>query len=346
MIPSTLCLKSSISQGSSQQASTLGNADSRYQGAYTASSRVQEADPALAISGRESGREADGLSVGLGAELPDYLESIAKSIVASNGAGIKCPGWVVVGECLNGHRFAKELYCGREWCPECGAKWSPVHQRRFARWLPKAQQVSSMGYLVVTFPVSARARLRTKKGLSRVGIAVRKVLQRRGIARGLRRWHWFGEGGQGGPPYHPHLNVLVDGGYRGRAWLRGVRREIARLVGERDIVVHYQFSRKPGKMVFWLKYVTRATFLDQTWDEPMANELYNFRNTWSWGKWDGGLVWGEEPDQELQAVAKLEDGLCPECGEPVEWAKPVAVAWLKVWQAKPIGGGYYRLDTS
>ncbi|GAI73676.1 unnamed protein product, partial [marine sediment metagenome] len=55
-------------------------------------------------------------------------------------------GWFIAGECENGHRFAKELVCGKEWCSVCGEDGSTAHMRRFARWLPKAQQLEVMGY--------------------------------------------------------------------------------------------------------------------------------------------------------------------------------------------------------
>lgn len=271
---------------------------------------------------------------------PHYLEPIAKSFWGSDGFP-RCPGWAIIGECPNGHRFAKELYCGREWCPICGQPWSPVHQRRFARWLSKAQQIERMGYLVITFPDRARARLRARAELARVGKGIRAILQEREISRGLRRWHPFGE--QPGV-WNPHFNALMDGGYRPRRWLRELRREIASLVGERDLVLNYQFTREPAKMRHWLKYVTRATFLDRSWDEEMAEELYNFRSMWSWGKWDDPPAWGvDQGDQDLAAVESLESGICPECGEPLAWAKPVEIVWLTIWPVEPLGAGYYRL---
>jgi len=255
---------------------------------------------------------------------------------------LPCPGWAIVGECENGHGFAKELYCGREWCPVCGLNWSATHKRRFARWLPKARQIQGMAYLVITFPDPSRARLRDKQELSRVGKGVKVILQDRGIARGLRRWHWFGE--QGGV-WNPHLNILLEGGYRGRRWLRELRAEIASLVREKDIVIHYQFTRQPAKMVHWLKYITRATFLEKSWDQAMVHELYGFRNTWSWGKWEDSLAWDfDHGEGHFEAIESLENGLCPKCNLPLDWSRPVARIWLDIWSAKEIGAGYYELE--
>ena len=94
-----------------------------------------------------------------------YLDYIA-NVVQSNGLVSKCPGWVTVGECTNGHQFVKEIYCGREWCAVCGADESPAHLRRFSRWIPKAQQLGTMGYFVFTIPEGERYKYRDKASLN------------------------------------------------------------------------------------------------------------------------------------------------------------------------------------
>lgn len=269
-----------------------------------------------------------------------------------------CPGWAAIGVCENGHRWAKELVCGKEWCPECGQDDSIVHRRRMARWLPKVQQLGSMGYLVITFPESMRWQLQLKPHLgyaygALVGVvAGRKTGRGREgayFSRGLARWHWFGEENPG--KFHPHVNILVEGGYLGCRRLRALRRDLARAVRARELVVNYQFTREPGKMAHWLRYVTRATFLEKSWAPDFADvTLYNFRNARWWGSWKGEPVWGQDQVQgqardgeDLVAVAALENGECPECGKPLDWARPVRSAWLKALKAEPVGAGYYRL---
>ncbi|GAH29192.1 unnamed protein product, partial [marine sediment metagenome] len=82
-----------------------------------------------------------------------YLELLAKrSVDLDLIFRTKCPGYWIQGSCENGHRYAKELYCGREWCPVCGEEWSATHQRRFSRWISKATQIRTMGYFVFTIP--------------------------------------------------------------------------------------------------------------------------------------------------------------------------------------------------
>ncbi|GAI45337.1 unnamed protein product, partial [marine sediment metagenome] len=91
----------------------------------------------------------------------DYLESYDN---VSSWLALTCDksgvGWFIAGECQNGHRFAKELVCGKEWCEVCGEDGSVAHLRRFARWLPKVQQLGVMGYFVFTIPQELRSKYR------------------------------------------------------------------------------------------------------------------------------------------------------------------------------------------
>jgi len=225
--------------------------------------------------------------------------------------------------------------------------------RRFARWVGKAQQLSTMGYLVFTLPEEVRSRYRSKAKLNELTKRVtggdksqhiEGMLKGMGFDRGLARWHWFGE-----TPgkWHPHLNVVIEAGYLTEGRLQGIQRAWAGILGVDVAVVNYSYTTEIPKMVHILKYVTRATFRDYTWDERMAGALHNFRNMRSWGKWDGTPVWELEGKAELEPIAKLESGLCPVCGEPVSWSRARNIAWLKLWvetgQAEPLGAGYWTL---
>lgn len=280
-----------------------------------------------------------------GTESPGpYLDAIANSPHRHKTA---CPSFFVPGHCDNGHEFFRMTFCGREWCPSCRDQ---MHGRRISRWLPKVQQIAELGYLVVTIPPEDRCRFRTKRELARAGKLATAVV-RRTWARGLRRWHWFGDSGQG---YHPHLNYLVEGGHVSRAQLRSLRRELASVLGlTRLPVVNYQYTRKPGQMWHHLSYVTRATFLDRAWDETLATELHGFRNVSWWGSWKGEAAWslddlggdrqGEDDTPapgELVTIGKLEDGKCPICGLPVRWGRAVHVDYLP-GDLVDVGQGYY-----
>ena len=117
-----------------------------------------------------------------------------------------CPAGFITGSCENGHRFAKELYCGREWCEVCNGTWKrgermkPSHGRRFARWYSKAQQIEGMGYWTFTIPEALRYKYRRKEALGELGHQVQELLKGFGFSRGLRRWHYFGEQGGGVSP--------------------------------------------------------------------------------------------------------------------------------------------------
>ncbi|GAI72661.1 unnamed protein product, partial [marine sediment metagenome] len=287
------------------------------------------------------------------------LDSVAKRS-ESWFAGLEkdCPAGIITGSCANGHRFAKEVYCGREWCPVCSGQWEkgkamlPTHARRFARWYPKAQQIDTMGYWTFTIPQSLRAKFRTKKALGELGKAIVKLLRSYGYSRGLRRWHYFGDRSQ---DWHPHLNCLVDGGFMSRRELRSIRHAYSRLLGVKLAIADYHYLASPGEKVHALTYVTRATFLDWTWDADMARELKGFRNQLWWGskEWSREPVWslddlqGEQPaamsDTDTMAVASLENGECPRCGLPIDWERFLPANVLPELGGRHIGAGYWEL---
>lgn len=222
--------------------------------------------------------------------------------------------------------------------------------------------MKSMGYFVFTIPESLRGRYRSQARLNELSKKITSgdksrhiegLLKNMGFERGLFRWHWFGDKST---KWHPHLNVLVDGGYLTPAQLAAIRERWADILGlhgaSADIVnfPDYSYTTEIPLMVHKLQYVTRATFRDYTWDPYMAGQLYRFRNMRSWGKWDEKPVWEmREGKSEVEIVTKLEKGVCPECGKPVKWGKAKDINWLHMavasGQVKPVGAGYW-LDSS
>jgi hypothetical protein len=182
------------------------------------------------------------------------------------------------------------------------------------------------------------------------------------FSRGLGRWHWFGEKRPG--KYNPHFNVLVDGGLMEPELLEAVKADLRTALNCPELIVHYSYFDKPGQMVQKGRYVTRATFRQESWSPYMANELYNFRNMRWWGNWKGEPVWqladaareGEDVEG-LDAVSNLQAGVCPDCGQPLKvlyhnhetgkpvlWSRPVDSTYLDIWGAEEIAGsGYYRI---
>src|ERR1044071_4682906 len=138
-----------------------------------------------------------GMRESTGAAGIGYLDYVAKPSPAASCPSqlpeANCRQWATVASCEDGHTVAKSIFCTREWCSDCGQLDSDAHKRRWVRWLPKAMQFSSMGYLVITFPIPYREHLRTKEQLTDVAARIKAALISFGFDRGLRRWHYFGE---------------------------------------------------------------------------------------------------------------------------------------------------------
>lgn len=153
-------------------------------------------------------------------------------------------------------------------------------------------------------------------------------------------------------------------GYMPKPLLSKIQSDLREALNCADLIVHYSFKDTPGQLVQTVRYITRATFRDSTWDGYMARELFNFRNIRWWGDWQGEAVWqlsqAEAEGEDiagLEAVSKLQSGICPDCGqplrvlhhkfgtgEPVRWSQPIDSTYLAIWSAVEIAGtGYYRI---
>lgn len=272
----------------------------------------------------------------------DYLESVAETSTWEYEEPT-CGQWGRVGVCHCGQKAAMQLICNRDWCPVCGGYVQRAHRRRIASWIEYLEESLSWGYFVLTIPAELRSEYRNSESLGKVGTAARRLLKRHGFDKGLRRWHWFGEpkgtdygdtpdGSGGVPRFHPHLNCLVPGGFIEKTKLEAIKRGWARILKTKRVVVHYSYSEERAKLWHWLKYVTRPTFLDRSWDPDLALALRRFRNSSPWGKWTGEKAWecdtsdldlgpeGEEMSKDRKKQKRMiEKGLCPCCGEKLTW---------------------------
>lgn len=225
-----------------------------------------------------------------------------------------CFSGFIKGECKNGHRFAKAILCGKEYCPSCGENWSWVHQRRYYRWLPKLRTFDTVGYLVITLPQEVRSFFLDKDKLNEFRRYIIRFMKRNGYERGLSRWHWCGDDGE---KWHPHLNLLFEETWIEKDHLVKMRELIlaklevmtGRLI--KTIVMNYSYSKNRVKHKHWLRYVTRATF--RVWDDKIGYVVKGYRNNVVWGKWTN------EDDQN--DVAKLEKGKCPICDTKIDWGE-------------------------
>jgi len=259
---------------------------------------------------------------------------------------VRCGAWALIRSCLDGHTFAKTLDCGREWCGKCRAS---SHGRRKGRWFSKLQKLREVGFLTVTFPLDRRPR--TAKGLKEIESKITGILMRRDFDRGLRRWHTHGEnngalisGLQGSgvealvpglrqsiPRWHPHLNFLLDAGYLSPEFLNSLKKVIGETLKIEKVNLYYQYTQDVKRILHWLKYVTRPTFLKREWDKEMAEELYDFRNSGWWGQW-------EDPGPRLSWPGPFGEKTIKELG--LKEAKILEELWL----AKIVKAEELRLD--
>jgi len=283
---------------------------------------------------------------------------VAEEVVGSgftrNHGGIQlqmvCPGYAVYGECECGDEWAKEIICAREWCVNCGGDGGAAHQRRKVRWFPRAMQMASIGYFVITIPPELRAKFRDLEVLRAFGKSIKRAMKYHGFDRGLRSWHWFGEDhpghglqGDGLPNYSPHLNLLVPGGFLPMEKIEAVKQSVATILGVSlsRVNIHYSFADTPAEMLHLVKYVLRPTFEDWRWDPEMAARVLGFRHRLHWGTWNDEPVWSMGDGDEVAVVGLLEKGFCPLDGTPITWrgVKSVALLSLKEWEG--VGGGYH-----
>ena len=306
----------------------------------------------------------------------DVVDPVLAVVVRELATLKDCGNAMLMGVCQAGHEFGKVIRCGREWCATCGRLDSETHMRRYARILPKVQQMRSIGFFVIQFPVASRVKYRSKKQLSKVGTAVARWFKRQGFARGIRAWDWFGDprcpvhhvpgehqrqsglyrcpsGCEFGledvwpedMKFNPHLNILVDGGYL--ANLEELKAGLRSLLREPDLIVRYQFVESVPGMLHVARYAVKPTFHDVGWDFQMVAELVGFRSIWSWGRWDGEAVWSLEESEsghKVAAVVAMEGGNCAECGTVVTWRGVVnrrLMAGMRRMQ--DLGGGYWRI---
>ncbi len=260
-----------------------------------------------------------------------------------------CKSSALVGSTASCKRIAKRISCGREWCVDCR---KDAHKRRVARVLPRLMQVDPMGYIVITFPEEVRPLMRNPKALANLGKRARRLLRRRGYRKVYTRWHPFGD-----TPgvYHPHLNVLCDGGYLELDELADLKdairrallpRSMAKLIGK-DLVIHYDFTRDSARKMHWIKYVAKATFLEREWDDQLASWLYGFHNGCFAGTWNDAPKWKlTGTDKKYNALARLGEGRHPVSGEPIIWDKK-PIPWVLLEKENPVhlGGGWYLLPS-
>jgi len=284
----------------------------------------------------DKGNKRPSLKAHEGVFAPELRKPIPKITIPSEMHSAEalpsCHQGFITGKCSNGHHFAKAILCGKEFCVDCGANWSWIHQRRHYRWLPKVKSMESVGYLVVTVPPEIRNFILDKRRLSDFRRYCVRLLKREGYNRGLVRWHWCGEDGYN---WHPHLNFLFPAGWISKEKLTELRTKMAaRLsimskIHVPQIVINYRYSKEGWKKRHWCKYVTRSTW--RKFSEPLAQVIKGYTNNVTWGDW--------KSKKKDNSVAKLERGCCPLCDAPITWKHMECELNMDDWTL--IKAGYY-----
>jgi len=154
-----------------------------------------------------------------------------------------------------------------------------------------------------------------------------------------------------------HFNLIVDGGYMSKEALAQLKKDLCEALDVKNLIVHYEYTDKPGKMMHILKYVMRPTFLKREWDRHYAMQLHGLNTAMYWGKWNTPTVWElKTKDTGLSAIAKLfdksnghEHGTCTvqDCGHAMaKWSQPIDRKIMNSWGAVEIhpDTGIYRFE--
>jgi hypothetical protein len=233
----------------------------------------------------------------------------------------KCSPGFLQGIAQNSeNKYYKIITCGKEWCPDCGAINSIVHDRRILRIYKKILSMHSIkqstGYLVVTIPAGLRNQF-SKEALNDFRNFWRRKLKREGYECGVLRYHWCGEDGK---TWKPHLNILLPEAWIDPEILNKWRKQVAQWFTEyfelpKPIAPNlwYQYTPHISKTKFWIRYVTRATQL--TYINQNCEIIKGFRNTAPFGNFPkievqaeteaGTVIKGYEVDTETGEANKI-----------------------------------------
>jgi hypothetical protein len=254
-------------------------------------------------------------------------------LILESGLTFSCHRGYHAGGCPNGHMYLKAIFCGKEYCTECGCDGSAIHQRRIERWKDRVMSFDNLGQFVITFTPLACEWFKAEKTTDRLTqfrSAIKRYLKRElGYNKGLQRWHYAGDcascKGNGcekclntgtNKEWRPHLNIFVEQGNIKKNSLEWK----TKVVGLRDFTakwilnnakiqmegnVNFKFSNTEAGKFHKLKYVTRSTF--RHYNEQQAEMLHGYRCASRWGLF-------EKPTGECNTdLHLLEKGLCTCC---------------------------------
>lgn len=243
-----------------------------------------------------------------------------------------CPSGQVkfIAECECRHSFLQFKTCKKENCPVCGQENSSLHSQRFARWIGKIMWILEkegiIGYMVITLPREYWQK--DREFLKEFRRYVVLKLKRMGYKYGKVRFHWAGDRNR---CFYPHLNILMGAGYIEKEKIQKLKREIGKWLGfDNQVVVEYHYSRNKGKIIHWIKYITRPTLLlireeserSLVWESVVKG----YKNDVEWGK-PGEIEWEKVNLEDVRGFLSsgdyklycLYNNVCPFCGRQLKW---------------------------
>ena len=170
-------------------------------------------------------------------------------------------------QCENGHDFYFRKYCGREYCPVCGAKDSYYHNRRVMRAAEHFIWAVTWGNLTLTMPKEISERRLSKEQLRQLQKLAWEVTERILKVEGASvTVHLLGEKSEG---LHVHFEVLFmrigcfnrgliaaeDLGNIKAAWAEVLNKEFNLTLESTN--VRYSFAANNGRKWHKLSYIHR-----------------------------------------------------------------------------------------
>lgn len=273
-----------------------------------------------------------------------------------------CSKGFLTGGCSSGHKYAKNILCGKEYCEECGKDGSPIHCTRFMRWQSMESKFTNIGYFVITTPKEIREKFKSKLRLNAFRSALKNKLKRLGFQAGLMRWHLFGscklckdnlKGCKNcnytgaGNEFNPHLNVLIEGSFIKNLEENQTYKDIKCFVLDyykkkftylgADIIINYSYATNIEHRINFIKYITRSTF--RIYDHDLAKTFFNFRASSFFGNFSAEKIISQTKSNEH----KLEKNICIECNKQINWNKLNPESQIKN-PLKHIENGKFKIE--
>jgi len=236
-------------------------------------------------------------------------------------------------QCDEGHDFYFRKYCGREYCPVCGAKGSYYHNRRITRAAEHFIWAVTWGNLTFTMPKEISEKRLDKSQLRKLQNLAWEVAQRVLKIEGAAvTVHLLGEKSQG---LHVHFEVLFhrigtfNRGKIEKSRLKAIKKIWAILLGREFNLqipaadVRYEFAATHPKKWHKLSYIMRPICTEEAMlkldelDRHYIMSLKGYHKT----RWFGAMANNKVNEflkkhwapHRLRNTPPIERRVCPMC---------------------------------